>query len=125
MQRRISIRTLFSAATLAATILSFSLPSFAAPLIYNTDYYRAPAEGSTRIPRSSNAGAFVQSSSVPAGNISGNSLPGHVIGPPHVAYKWPLVRVGVGDSIRGPSGCGASVSGFDRPVANLCSGLGR
>jgi hypothetical protein len=71
MYRRISIKTLFPAAMLAAPIILFSLPSLAAPLIYNTDYYRPPAAGSTRIPRSSNAGAFVQLSSVPAGNISG------------------------------------------------------
>lgn len=66
MQRRISIKTL-----LAAAIILFSLPSFAAPLIYNTDYYRPPAAGATRIPRSSNAGAFVTLNSVNAGGITG------------------------------------------------------
>jgi hypothetical protein len=68
---RISIRTLFPAAPLAATILSFSLPSLAAPLSYKTDYYRPPAAGATRIPRSSNAGAFVTLNSVNAGGITG------------------------------------------------------
>jgi hypothetical protein len=66
MQRRISIQTL-----LAAAIILFSLPSLAAPLTYNTDYYRPPAAGATRIPRSSNAGAFVTLNSVNAGGVTG------------------------------------------------------
>ncbi len=67
MQRRISIKTL-----LAAAFILFALPSLAAPLTYNTDYYRPPAAGATRIPRSSNAGAFVQlNNPVSAGGITG------------------------------------------------------
>ena len=83
MPRRNSIKTLFPAAMLAAPIILFSLPSLAAPLFYNIDYYRPPAAGSTRIPRSSNAGAFVQLSSVNAapngGGITGTpfTLPIH------------------------------------------------
>jgi hypothetical protein len=54
MRRRISIKAL-----LAAAIILFPLPSLAAPLTYNTDYYRPPAAGATRIPRSPNGGALV------------------------------------------------------------------
>ena len=65
-KRRISIRTL-----LAAAIILLPLPSLAAPLIYNTDYYRPPAVGATRIPRTSNGGALVTLNSVNAGGITG------------------------------------------------------
>jgi hypothetical protein len=75
MPRRNSIKTLFPAAMLAAPIILFSLPSLAAPLSFDTDYYRPPAEGATRIPRSSNDGAFVQLSHVPSG--------GGITGSPH------------------------------------------
>ena len=54
-----------------ATLVLSSLPSLAAELTYNTDYYRPPAAGATRIPRSSNAGAFVSSNSFPVGGITG------------------------------------------------------
>jgi hypothetical protein len=75
MQRRNSIKTLFPAAMVAAPVILFSLPALAASLTYNTDYYRPPAAGSTRIPRSSNAGAFVQLNSFPTG--------GGITGSPH------------------------------------------
>jgi hypothetical protein len=54
-----------------ATLVLWSLPSLAAELTYNTDYYRPPAAGATRIPRSSNAGAFVTLNSFPVGGITG------------------------------------------------------
>ena len=42
MHRRISIKTVLPVATLAAPIILFALPSLAAPLIYNTNYFVAP-----------------------------------------------------------------------------------
>ncbi len=69
MSGRGSIGTLLA----LATLVLWSLPSLAASLTYNTDYYRPPAAGATRIPRSSNAGAFVLLSSYggPGNQITG------------------------------------------------------
>jgi hypothetical protein len=59
------------AAAIILLPLLFPLPSLAAPLTYNTDYYRPPAAGATRIPRTSNGGALVTLNSVNAGGITG------------------------------------------------------
>ena len=71
MQSRIWIRTFFAAVIALLLLPQSSSRSWASDLTYDTVYYRPPAAGATRIPRSTNAGAFVTLNSVDTGGITG------------------------------------------------------